>query len=124
MADTRLGPAIRRPASGHSAPVRYQKPRCKEQGGNSDLRGKPSPRWSQASLSLPQRSSTTPAHGLRAPVQLTRRLKLLVVLGRLVEPDAPELSDRAIARELGVSQPFVSKLRRRVGPALLAEIGE
>jgi len=30
-----------------------------------------------------------------------------------MEPDAATRSDRAIARELGVSQPFVSGLRRR-----------
>jgi len=34
------------------------------------------------------------------------------VRGRLAEPDAVAISDRAIARELGVSQPFVSALRR------------
>ena len=46
---------------------------------------------------------------------LTRRQKRLVVGGRLIEPDAEGLSDRAIARELGVSQPFVSAMRRRAG---------
>lgn len=43
---------------------------------------------------------------------LTRRQKRLMVQGRLTEPDAQDLSDRAIARELDVSQPFVSALRR------------
>lgn len=43
---------------------------------------------------------------------LNRRQKRLVTLGRLRERDAASLSDRAIARELGVSQPFVSRLRR------------
>lgn len=46
---------------------------------------------------------------------LTRRQKRLLVQGRLAEADADTLSDRAIARELGVSQPFVSALRRSVG---------
>lgn len=46
---------------------------------------------------------------------LTRRQKRLLVVGRLVEADAEGLSDRAIARELGVSQPFVSAIRRRAG---------
>src|SRR5687768_14115738 len=45
----------------------------------------------------------------------TRRQKRLLVQGRLIEPDAPGLSDRAIARELRVSQPFVSAMRRHVG---------
>jgi hypothetical protein len=44
--------------------------------------------------------------------QLSRRQKRLLVLGRLSEPDADEKSDRALARELGVSQPFVGELRR------------
>src|SRR5690349_13925100 len=39
------------------------------------------------------------------------------VLERLVQPDAADLSDREIARELGVSQPFVSKLRKSLSPA-------
>ena len=43
---------------------------------------------------------------------LTRRQKRWLVRGRLAEPDAVAISDRAIARELGVSQPFVSALRR------------
>ena len=43
---------------------------------------------------------------------LTRRQKRLMVQGRLTEPDAQGLSDREIARELDVSQPFVSALRR------------
>ena len=43
---------------------------------------------------------------------LTRRQKRLIVLGRLASLDAAAMSDRAIARELGVSQPFVSALRR------------
>src|SRR5688572_16763642 len=44
---------------------------------------------------------------------LTRRQKRLLVQGRLIEEDAREMSDRAIARELRVSQPFVSALRRQ-----------
>jgi DNA-binding CsgD family transcriptional regulator len=51
---------------------------------------------------------------------LTRREKNLLVKGRLLEPDAAGLSDRAIARELGVSQPFVSALRRQVSELLSA----
>jgi hypothetical protein len=47
--------------------------------------------------------------------ELTRRQKRFLVLGRLGEPDANVVSDRSIARELGVSQPFVSAMRRRVG---------
>jgi hypothetical protein len=43
---------------------------------------------------------------------LTRRQKQLIVLGRLAEPDAACFSDRALARQLGVSQPFVSAQRR------------
>jgi len=34
------------------------------------------------------------------------------VLGRLLQPDAATVSDRAIARQCGVSQPFVSKWRK------------
>src|SRR5438093_5062189 len=45
----------------------------------------------------------------------TRREKRLLVLGRLAQGDAATLSDRAIARELGVSQPFVGALRRLCG---------
>ena len=40
------------------------------------------------------------------------------VLARLSQPDAAKLSDRAIARELRVSQPFVGKLRRSLSPQL------
>ena len=43
-----------------------------------------------------------------------------MVQGRLAEPDAENLSDRAIARELDVSQPFVSALRR--GSQVLEEV--
>jgi hypothetical protein len=43
---------------------------------------------------------------------LSRAQKRLLVYGRLVMPDAAQLSDRAVARELGVSQPFVSARRR------------
>jgi hypothetical protein len=50
----------------------------------------------------------------RSDGRLTRRQKRLLVLGRLAEADGMVLSDRAIARELGVSQPFVSALRRRL----------
>jgi hypothetical protein len=45
---------------------------------------------------------------------LTRRQKQLIVLGRLAEPDAACFSDRALARQLGVSQPFVSAQRRLI----------
>lgn len=45
---------------------------------------------------------------------LSRRQKRLLVRGRLSEPGAAAMSDRAIARELGVSQPFVSAQRRLV----------
>lgn len=48
---------------------------------------------------------------------LSRRQKRLLVRGRLTESDAAKLSDRAIARELGVSQPFVSAQRRLVCPS-------
>lgn len=44
---------------------------------------------------------------------LTRRQKRLLVAGRLSEAGATDMSDRAIARELGVSQPFVSAIRRK-----------
>lgn len=36
----------------------------------------------------------------------------MLVRGRLVAPDAAHLSDRQLARELGLSQPFVSAQRR------------
>ena len=49
-------------------------------------------------------------------LSLTRRQKRLLVIGRLTEESAANCSDRAIARELGVSQPFVSGLRRRSRP--------
>lgn len=45
---------------------------------------------------------------------LTRREKRLIVQGRLLDPDTAALSDRAIARELDVSQPFVGSVRRRL----------
>lgn len=49
---------------------------------------------------------------LRRRSRLSNAEKRLMAIGRLSEPDAEGLSDRAIARELGVSQPFVSALRR------------
>ena len=52
-------------------------------------------------------------HRSRAAIN---RQKRLLVLGRLAEPDADRLSDRAIARELNVSQPFVGRVRRPAGP--------
>lgn len=102
------------PGASFSDRVRYQSGRCKEQAKNSGLRENLSRRQSEGSLSPTQPSRTTSPHGRRAPVQLTKRQKQLIVWGRLAQPDASELSDRGIARELGVSQPFVSKLRRRV----------
>jgi hypothetical protein len=51
----------------------------------------------------------------RPDLRLTRLQKRLLVHGRLVQPDAAQMSDRAVARELGVSQPFVSDLRRQGG---------
>ena len=46
--------------------------------------------------------------------RLRRAEKRILALGRLIDPDADALSDRAIARELGVSQPLVSKCRHQV----------
>jgi hypothetical protein len=46
------------------------------------------------------------------------------VLARLALPDAPSLSARALARELAVSQPLVSKLRRAAGVAVAAPVRE
>ena len=40
--------------------------------------------------------------------------KRMLVRGRLIAPDSEGLSDRQIARELGLSQPFVSAQRRFV----------
>lgn len=60
-------------------------------------------------------SEAVPRAGHAQPLGLTRRQKRLLVGGRLAEPDAGDLSDRAIARELSVSQPFVSAMRRRAG---------
>lgn len=40
--------------------------------------------------------------------------KRMLVRGRLATPDSAGLSDRQIARELGLSQPFVSAQRRVV----------
>lgn len=48
---------------------------------------------------------------------LSHRQKRLIVRGRLAELDAGSMSDRAIARELNVSQPFVSALRRELQPS-------
>lgn len=47
----------------------------------------------------------------RAGRILTAAEKRQRVLSRFAQPDAADLSDRTIARELQVSQPFVSKLR-------------
>lgn len=49
---------------------------------------------------------------IRRKARLSNLEKRLAVRGRLSEPDADDLSDRAIARELNVSQPFVSAVRR------------
>ena len=46
--------------------------------------------------------------------RLRRAEKRILALGRLIDPEADALSDRAIARELGVSQPLVSKCRHQV----------
>lgn len=46
--------------------------------------------------------------------RLSNSEKRMLVRGRLAAPDAARLSDRQIARELGVSQPFVSAQRRVV----------
>lgn len=54
---------------------------------------------------------------------VTHRQKRLLVLGRLTEVDASSLSDRAIARELGVSQPFVGAVRRRRAQRTVSEAG-
>jgi hypothetical protein len=43
-----------------------------------------------------------------------RNQKRLVVLRRLSQADASGLSDREIARQCAVSQPFVSKLRHAI----------
>jgi len=47
--------------------------------------------------------------------RLTWKDKRVLVETRFAQPDAAKLSDRAIARELQVSQPFVSKLRNTGG---------
>jgi hypothetical protein len=49
----------------------------------------------------------------RRTTGFSHREKRLLVLGRLTQADADSLSDRAVARELGVSQPFVGAMRRR-----------
>ena len=48
---------------------------------------------------------------------MTRRQKVMLVELRLKQDDAAGKSDRALARELGVSQPFVGKQRRRLSMA-------
>src|SRR5688572_6661305 len=44
----------------------------------------------------------------------------MLVQLRLAQPDAAAMSDRALARELGVSQPFVGAQRRLIQPRLPA----
>lgn len=43
---------------------------------------------------------------------MTQRQKRMLVRLRLAQTDAASMSDRALARELGVSQPFVGAQRR------------
>jgi hypothetical protein len=43
-----------------------------------------------------------------------RSAKRARAVARLSRPDACGLSDRALARELGVSQPFIGSVRRRL----------
>lgn len=47
---------------------------------------------------------------------MTRKQKRMLVRLRLMQSDAAAMSDRALARELGVSQPFVGAQRRLVAP--------
>jgi len=47
---------------------------------------------------------------------MTHKHKRLFVRLRLTQADAASMSDRALARELGVSQPFVGAQRRSFGP--------
>ena len=51
---------------------------------------------------------------------MTRKQKGMLVRLRLTQLDAATMSDRALARELGVSQPFVGSQRRLVAPRLPA----
>jgi hypothetical protein len=51
---------------------------------------------------------------------MTKKQKRLLVRLRLTQADAASMSDRAIARELGVSQPFVGAQRRIVAPKQVA----
>lgn len=53
----------------------------------------------------------------RANTEDDRHRLRLAVRGRLAEAAGERLSDRAIARELGVSQPFVSAIRQEAGIA-------
>lgn len=51
---------------------------------------------------------------------MTHKQKRLFARLRLKCQDAEGLSDRAIARELGVSQPFVSALRKKLSQKVIA----
>lgn len=53
----------------------------------------------------------------RANTEDGRHRLRLMVRGRLAQAAGERLSDRAIARELGVSQPFVSAIRQEAGIA-------
>ena len=51
---------------------------------------------------------------IRRRSRLSNLEKRMLVRGRLIDPDSERCSDREIARELGLSQPFVSAQRRFV----------
>jgi hypothetical protein len=54
----------------------------------------------------------------------TNASKRARVLARLHEPDAATMSQRALARELGVTQPFICKVRTELGGRLdVARVG-
>lgn len=55
---------------------------------------------------------------------MTRNQKRMFVQLRLGQSDAAAMSDRALARELGVSQPFVGKQRRLLGLRTTAKADE
>jgi hypothetical protein len=66
-------------------------------------------------LALKVAPQKPPASGRFSGSGLTQQQKRLLVRRRFAKPDAASRSDRAIARELGVSQPFVSALRFKGG---------
>ncbi len=55
---------------------------------------------------------------------MTHKQKRLLVKLRLTQTDAASMSDRALARELGVSQPFVGSQRRAMRVRLTTESPE